>query len=110
MSMMDTADGVFMKSAYRWAFTTPLRKIYYNLTVTAVSVVAALLIGMIELTQVLSSKLHFQGMAWKWLEKIDFGWLGYALVGLFLLSWLISYFIWKCFRIEQRWGSNNISR
>lgn len=110
MSMMDTADGVFMKSAYHWAFSTPLRKIYYNLTVTAVSVVAALLIGMIELTQVLSSKLHFQGMVWKWFEKIDFGWLGYALVGLFLLSWLISYFIWKYFRIEQRWGSNNISR
>ncbi|TCP31581.1 high-affinity nickel-transport protein [Scopulibacillus darangshiensis] len=105
MSAMDTADGVFMKSAYNWAFSTPLRKMYYNLTVTVVSVAAALLIGMIELAQVLSAKLHLQGGLWLWVQQLDFGWLGYALVSLFILSWLISYAIWKLFRIEERWGS-----
>ncbi|HET7580187.1 MAG TPA: HoxN/HupN/NixA family nickel/cobalt transporter [Bacillales bacterium] len=106
MSTMDTADGVFMKTAYSWAFSTPLRKVYYNLTVTVVSVAAALFIGMIELAQVLSSKMHLQGALWEGIRDLNFGWLGYALVSLFILAWLISYAIWKWFHIEERWSSN----
>jgi high-affinity nickel-transport protein len=108
MSIMDTADGIFMMKAYHWAFATPLRKVYYNLTVTAISVSAALLIGMIELAQVLSEKLSLDHGFWGWIQELDFGWLGYALVVLFALSWGISYGIWRSMKLEKRWGSKNI--
>ncbi len=105
MSLMDTADGIFMTNAYRWAFSTPLRKVYYNITITALSVAAALLIGMIELTQVFSEKMGFTNGFWHWIQNLDIGWLGYLLVVLFLLSWGASYVIWKVFKIEERWGN-----
>jgi nickel/cobalt transporter (NiCoT) family protein len=105
MSLMDTADGVFMSIAYRWAFTTPLRKLYYNVTVTSVSVVAALLIGAVELIQVLINKLHLQSGFFKWVSALDFGDLGYMLVVLFILAWLISVSIWKYMKVEERMGS-----
>lgn len=109
MSLMDTADGIFMTTAYRWAFSTPLRKVYYNLTVTAISVSAALLIGVIELVQVLSSKLGLANGFWGWIQELNFGWLGYVLVVLFILSWAVSYGIWRFMKIEQRWGSDNMN-
>ncbi len=102
MSLMDTADGVFMTTAYRWAFATPLRKVYYNLTVTGVSVVAALLIGLIELTQVLAHALGLTTGFWGRLQALDFGWIGYLLVGLFVLTWSCSYGAWRLLRIEER--------
>jgi nickel/cobalt transporter (NiCoT) family protein len=101
MSLMDTADGVFMTRAYGWAFSTPLRKLYYNLTVTGISVVAALVIGLIELLQVLAEKLELQGGFWNWLGNLDLGWLGYLLVGLFVLTWAVSYGVWKVGRLEE---------
>ncbi|MDI3328079.1 MAG: HoxN/HupN/NixA family nickel/cobalt transporter [Alicyclobacillaceae bacterium] len=106
MSLMDTADGVFMTRAYGWAFSTPLRKLYYNLTVTGLSVVAALVIGLIELFQVLAEKLELQGGFWGWLGNLELGWVGYLLVGLFVLTWAISYGVWKVGRLEERWGNN----
>lgn len=105
MSLMDTADGVFMTNAYRWAFSTPLRKVYYNLTVTALSVIAAILIGMIELAQVLSEKVGLSGGLWHWIQNVDLGWIGYLLVILFLLSWGVSFAIWRVFKIEERWNT-----
>jgi high-affinity nickel-transport protein len=105
MSLMDTADGMFMSTAYRWAFTTPLRKLYYNVTVTSVSVVAALLLGTVELIKVLSDKLHLQSGFFQWVSALDFGDLGYMLVVLFILAWLISISIWKYMKIEERLGS-----
>jgi nickel/cobalt transporter (NiCoT) family protein len=104
MSLMDTADGIFMTTAYRWAFATPLRKIYYNLTVTGLSVAAALLIGLIELTQVFTRALGVSGGFWGRLQALDFGWIGYLLVGLFAVTWSLSYGAWRLFRIEERWG------
>ncbi|WP_433944175.1 HoxN/HupN/NixA family nickel/cobalt transporter [Paenibacillus sp. SN-8-1] len=104
MSLMDTADGVFMTTAYRWAFRTPLRKVYYNLSVTAISVVAALFIGLIELAQVLTPKLGMNDPLSLWIQNLDLGSLGYMLVALFLLSWVISYGIWRYMRIEERWS------
>ncbi len=104
MSLMDTADGVFMTTAYRWAFATPLRKVYYNLTVTGLSVVAALLIGLIELTQVLTQALGLTAGLWGWFQALDFGWIGYLLVTLFVLTWSLSYGAWRLLRIEERWG------
>ena len=103
MSLMDTADGVFMSKAYRWAFAGPVRKIYYNVTVTALSVAVALVIGTIELGQVLSNKLGWTGGFWSWLQRLDFGTLGYAIVGLFVLTWLLAAAVWRWRRIEERW-------
>lgn len=103
MSLMDTADGVFMTNAYKWAFSTPLRKVYYNLTVTALSVLAALLIGMIELAQVFSEKLNLSGEGWHWIQNLDISWLGYLLVILFLAAWGFSFAIWKVCKFEERW-------
>jgi high-affinity nickel-transport protein len=105
MSLLDTADGIFMTSAYQWAFRTPLRKIYYNMSVTALSVAAALVIGAVELLQLLAPKLALEGRFWDWVQELDFGSLGYLLVGMFVLAWAISYGIWKLLRIEQRWNS-----
>ena len=104
MSLMDTADGVFMAKAYSWAFASPVRKLYYNITVTTLSVFVALLIGTIELAQVLSNKLGLSGGFWSWLQGLDFSTLGYAIVALFALTWLVALAIWKWRRIEQRWA------
>jgi high-affinity nickel-transport protein len=107
MSLLDTADGVFMASAYHWAFRTPLRKIYYNMSITALSVVAALFIGLVELIQLLAPKLAMEGKFWDWVLQLEFGNLGYILVGMFVLMWAISYGIWKLLKIEQRWNTLN---
>jgi high-affinity nickel-transport protein len=103
MSLMDTGDGVFMSKAYRWAFASPVRKIYYNLTVTALSVLVAMLIGTIELAQVLSNKLGWRAGFWSWLQHLDFSALGYVIVGLFAASWVIALVVWRWRRIEERW-------
>lgn len=102
MSLMDTADGMFMTTAYKWAFTTPLRKLYYNVTVTSVSVVAALLIGAVELIQVISEKLHWQSGFVSWVNHLNFNYLGYMLVILFLAAWIISISIWKGMKLEEQ--------
>jgi len=107
MSLMDTADGVFMTTAYRWAFATPLRKVYYNLTVTGLSVAAALLIGVIELLQVLADRLRLKGGLWDQLGTLDLEKVGFLLVGLFLLTWVVSYGIWKVGRLEERWSEGS---
>lgn len=101
MSLMDTADGVFMTTAYHWAFSTPLRKIYYNLSVTGLSVIAALFIGLIELAQIITPQLGLKGGVWRWIQSLNFGSVGYILVGLFILTWVISYSIWKMLGFEN---------
>lgn len=101
MSLMDTADGIFMTTAYNWAFSTPLRKIYYNLSVTGLSVIAALAIGFIELAQILTPKLGLNYGIWGWIQDINFAGIGYLLVILFILSWSVSYIIWKILRFEN---------
>jgi high-affinity nickel-transport protein len=102
MSLMDTADGICMTIAYAWAFSTPLRKIYYNLTVTALSVVAALFVGVVELVQVLARSLGLTAGAWGRLQALDFGRLGYGLVALFVLTWSFSYGAWRLLRLDER--------
>lgn len=97
MNLMDTTDSVMMSGAYTWAFDTPVRKAYYNLTVTIISVLAAFLIGSIELIQVITSMAHTQGRIWSWIQKIDFNWLGYGLVIAFLVIWSTAYVIWRFF-------------
>jgi nickel/cobalt transporter (NiCoT) family protein len=105
MSLMDTIDGAFMTQAYGWAFSNPVRKVYYNITVTSLSVAVALLIGTVELLQVLAQKLSLDTGFWGWLGGLDFGNLGYGVVGLFVLTWAVSVVVWKGGRIEERWGA-----
>jgi high-affinity nickel-transport protein len=105
MSLMDTLDGAFMTHAYGWAFSNPIRKVYYNITVTSLSIVVALAIGTVELLQVMSTNLGLRGRGWDSLNNLDFGTLGYAMVVLFIIVWAVSVSVWKVRRIEDRWNA-----
>ncbi|MEJ2565451.1 MAG: HoxN/HupN/NixA family nickel/cobalt transporter [Gammaproteobacteria bacterium] len=105
MSMMDTTDGVLMVKAYNWAFLNPVRKIYYNITTTGLSVAVALVVGTIELLQVMINMLKLKGPYFDFIGSLDFGVLGYVIVGIFLLTWAVSVGIWRYFRLEERYGS-----
>jgi high-affinity nickel-transport protein len=105
MSLMDTTDGALMSKAYGWAFSSPLRKIWYNITTTGLSVAVALLIGSIEILQVLSDRLGWRGPFFDFLnDKLDFGLIGYVIVGMFLAAWIGSVLLWKARRVEERYG------
>jgi high-affinity nickel-transport protein len=108
MTLMDTTDGVLMSKAYNWAFVNPLRKIFYNLTTTALSIVVALVIGTIELAQVLTGMLDLQGPFFDFVAGLEFGALGYLIVGLFLVAWALSVALWKFGRIEERYGEPSL--
>ncbi|MGC4939934.1 HoxN/HupN/NixA family nickel/cobalt transporter [Kribbella sp. DT2] len=103
MSLLDTIDGCFMNFAYGWAFSRPVRKVFYNLTVTALSVAVALLIGGIELISVLTEQLGITAGPLAAIAKIDLNNAGYAIVALFVGTWLLALAIWKYGRIEERW-------
>ena len=104
MTVMDTTDGVLMSKAYDWAFLNPLRKIFYNITTTGLSVAVALLIGTIELLQVLIGMLGLHGPVADAIAGLNFGVLGYLIVGLFLLAWGVSVAYWKFGRLEARFS------
>jgi len=103
MVLVDTTDGVLMMAAYGWAFLNPLRKVYYNLTVTIISVMVAWFVGSVELLQVLSAELRLSGGFWAWLDGLSFETMGYAIVGLFVLSWVVSMAYWRVNKFEQRY-------
>jgi high-affinity nickel-transport protein len=106
MTMMDTTDGVLMSKAYDWAFLNPLRKIFYNITTTGLSIIVALLIGTIELLQVCITVGRLHGTFYDFIGGLDFGALGYIIVGLFLVGWCLSVAFWKFGRIESRYASH----
>jgi len=95
MVTVDTSDGVAMRLAYGWAFLNPIRKIYYNLTVTVISVLVAWAIGTVELLQVLSSELNLNGAFWSWLNALNFEMIGFGIIGIFVFSWLLSFGYWR---------------
>lgn len=109
MSLVDTTDGVLMVNAYGWAFVKPIRKLYYNLTITLVSIVVALLIGSVEVLGLLGDKLGLAGAFWNFIRALNekFGMLGYLIVALFALSWLVSVVVYRLIgydKIEERTG------
>jgi nickel/cobalt transporter (NiCoT) family protein len=104
MTVMDTTDGVLMCKAYNWAYLNPLRKIFYNITTTGLSVAVALLVGTIELSQVLIGLLGLHGSVFDFIARLDFGVLGYLIVGMFLCAWALSVALWRFGHIEQRYG------
>jgi high-affinity nickel-transport protein len=108
MCLFDTIDGTFMNFAYGWAFSQPIRKVYYNLTITTLSVVVAWIIGGIELLSLLADRLDLTGGFWNLVGGVgDFRYSGYLVVGLFVLTWAVSVGVWKFGRIEERWALAN---
>jgi nickel/cobalt transporter (NiCoT) family protein len=97
MSLVDTTDGVLMLGAYGWAFLNPLRKLFYNLTVTAVSVLVALLVGGIEALGLIGDKFGLSGRFWDWIGSLNdnFGDLGFVIIGIFVLCWIISLLVYR---------------
>jgi nickel/cobalt transporter (NiCoT) family protein len=106
MSLFDTIDGAFMNFAYGWAFSKPVRKLFYNIAITGLSVAVALLIGAVELLSVLASRLGLNGGVWHFVSTLNLNVLGYAIVGLFVLTWAIALAVWHFGRIEERWTAN----
>ena len=106
MSLLDTLDGAFMTVAYGWAFTRPVRKIYYNITVTALSVAVALIIGSIELLGLLADKTGVTTGPLGAIGAISLDHLGYGIVLLFVLTWAVSVTIWRVGRIDERWSAH----
>ncbi len=105
MSLMDTADGAFMAKAYSWAFASPIRKVFYNLTMTSLSVFVALFVGVIELTQVLIQALGLKGGVFGAIAGFDLiGRAGYFIVAAFILAWVAALMIYKARRIDERWA------
>jgi len=106
MSLMDTTDGAFMSKAYSWAFASPIRKVFYNLTVTALSVFVALFVGVVELAQILIQILRLHGPVFQAIASFDFiGKAGYVIVAAFVVTWVGAYAIFKVRRIDERWAA-----
>ncbi len=103
MSLLDTIDGSFMNFAYGWAFSKPVRKVYYNLTITGLSVAVALIVGTVELLGLAVARLDLKGGFWDWVSQIDINTLGYVIVALFVATWAVALLIWRLARVEERW-------
>ena len=104
MSLFDTADGCFMNFAYDWAFARPVRKVYYNLTITALSVFVAVFIGAVEVLGLLGQDGNLTGPGWSWLAGFDINKAGFVIVGVFVLTWVAALAIWRFGKIEQKVG------
>ena len=110
MCLADTADGVFMNAAYGWAFAKPVRKVFYNITITTISVAVALVIGTIELVGVLADQAHITSGPLAVIAAIPLDYAGYGIVGLFVLAWIVAITIWRVGRIEDRWSAGLATR
>jgi high-affinity nickel-transport protein len=105
MSLLDSIDGCFMNFAYGWAFSRPVRKIYYNITITGLSVAMALIIGTIELISILAEKIGLRSGPLAVIANLNVNLVGYAIVALFVLAWVVALIVWKYGRIEEKWSA-----
>ncbi|WP_454175197.1 HoxN/HupN/NixA family nickel/cobalt transporter [Gordonia sputi] len=103
MSLFDSIDGSFMNFAYGWALANPVRKVYYNLIITGLSIAVALVIGTIEVLGLLADEFGWRGRFWDDVSGIDLNVLGFVIVGLFVATWIVSLVVWRFGRIEERW-------
>ena len=106
MSLLDTTDGVFMNAAYGWAFAKPVRKVFYNITITSISVAVALIIGTIELVGVIADQANITSGPIGWIADINLDYAGYAIVGLFVAAWILAIAVWHFGKVEERWSAN----
>jgi high-affinity nickel-transport protein len=105
MCLFDTIDGTFMNFAYGWAFSKPIRKVYYNITITSLSVMVAFVIGGVELLGLLSQQLNIHGRFWVDMQNADINTLGFIIVGMFVLTWAVALLVWKFGHIEEKWSA-----
>jgi nickel/cobalt transporter (NiCoT) family protein len=105
MTLMDTTDGLFMNLAYGWAFFNPVRKVYYNLAITGLSVAICFFIGAIEVLGLLPTEIHSlpQGGFWGFMENFDINKAGFVIVGMFIVTWATAMLVWRYGHIEERW-------
>jgi high-affinity nickel-transport protein len=103
MSLLDSIDGCFMNFAYGWAFSKPVRKVYYNITITGLSVAVALIIGTVELVSILTQQLDITTGPLSVIGSLDLNFVGYAIVALFVLTWVVALAVWRFGRIEEKW-------
>jgi nickel/cobalt transporter (NiCoT) family protein len=104
MSLMDTLDGIFMNFAYSWAFFNPVRKVYYNLAITGLSVSICFFIGTIEVLGLLPTEINgLNGGFWNWMAAFDINKAGFVIVGMFIACWGLALAFWKFGRVEERW-------
>lgn len=106
MSLFDTIDGCFMNVAYGWALSSPVKKIYYNLVVTVLSVAVAVVIGSIELIGMLASELHLSGSVFSFAAGVNINSAGFVVVGLFVATWVVAVAVWHLLGIEDRFGGD----
>jgi high-affinity nickel-transport protein len=105
MALMDTADGIFMNVAYGWAFFNPVRKVYYNLAITGLSVSICFFIGSIEVLGLLPTELHWHGAFWNFMSNFNINAAGFIIVGMFILTWVGALMIWKYGHVEEKWSA-----
>jgi high-affinity nickel-transport protein len=106
MSLLDSIDGCFMNFAYGWAFSKPVRKVYYNITITGLSVAVALIIGTIEIVSIVTDRLSITTGPLAAVGSLDLNLVGFAIVGLFVLTWVVALAVWKFGRIEEKWNAH----
>ena len=103
MCLFDTIDGCFMNFAYDWAFAKPVRKIYYNLTITGLSVFVALFVGGVEILGLVAQEADLSGGLWGFMQDFDINRAGYVIVGVFVVTWIVALAVWHFGEIERRW-------
>ena len=103
MSLLDTIDGSFMNFAYGWAFSRPVRKVYYNIVITGLSVLVAIFIGGLEVAQVFAGQLNLSGGFWDYANNFNINKAGFIIVGMFVAVWAFALLLWRYGKIEQRW-------
>jgi nickel/cobalt transporter (NiCoT) family protein len=106
MMLFDTLDGAFMNFAYGWAFARPVRKVYYNLVITGLSIGAAFIIGTIELLGVLTSELHLHGGFWDTMANFNINVAGFCIAAMFVGVWAVALAYWRWGNVEDRWGAS----
>src|SRR5690242_1901681 len=103
MCLLDTADGCFMNFAYDWAFARPARKIFYNLTITGLSVFVAVFIGGVEVLGLVAQNAGLSGTFWSFLAGFNINKAGFVVVGVFVVTWAVALAVWHFGKIEQKW-------
>ena len=109
MSLFDTADGCFMNFAYDWAFSNPVRKVYYNITITGLSVFVAVFVGAVELLGLVGQEGNLGGGFWSFMANFNINAAGFVIVGVFVVTWIVALAIWHFGKVEQKWGSRHVA-
>ena len=105
MCTFDTLDGCFMNFAYDWAFANPVRKVFYNLTITGLSVAVAFFVGSIEILGLIGQEAKLSSPFWEFVRGFNINTAGFVIVGLFVFTWVVALLYWRLARVEEKWSS-----